>query len=276
MKKNLLLLLLFLFSNQAFSQAVYGVFSLPPATNFGEKQIGTIDPASGDIGLLGNNTSVETGALTMTTGATALNVTTNKSYFIARDTGNVDRIYTVDLTTGITDTNPPLAANYTTSNNWGVWYDEPNGVLYGLFANVNGSGTIEMSSINTTTGAVTTIHSDVTGNGFGGLGSGLMTGDSANNRVFTLVNGDLYVIATDANDTAHFFEVANEVNVAFDTSSVYGLEWHADTSTIWLLYNQDNVNGDRQLAELMGDDNFNDGDELFTVNNIEIDFGDAT
>ena len=275
MKKNLLLLLLFLFSNQAFSQAVYGVFSLPPATNFGEKQIGTIDPASGDIGLLGNNTSVETGALTMTTGATALNVTTNKSYFIARDTGNVDRIYTVDLTTGITDTNPPLAANYTTSNNWGVWYDEPNGVLYGLFANVNGSGTIEMSSINTTTGAVTTIHSDVTGNGFGGLGSGLMTGDSANNRVFTLVNGDLYVIATDANDTAHFFEVANEVNVAFDTSSVYGLEWHADTSTIWLLYNQDNVNGDRQLAELMGDDNFNDGDELFTVNNIEIDFGDA-
>ncbi|MGJ8663312.1 MAG: hypothetical protein ACSHWU_06665, partial [Marinicella sp.] len=274
MKNRIISVLFLIFCCQfVFAQGVYGVFT--PLPNTGEKQIGTVSPATGAIGLLGNNSSVETGSLDMTTGATALNVAGNKSYFIARDSLNVDRIYTVDLTTGITDTNPVLTANYTTSNNWGVWYDEPNAVLYGIFSNVGGSGTIEMASIDTTTGAVTQIHSDVTGNGPGGLGSGLMTGDSDNNRVFTLVDGELYVIATDSNDTAHFFEVANEVNAALDTSSVFGLEWHKDTGTMWFLYNEDNVNGDRQLMEVMGDDNFNDGDEVFQNANILLDNGDA-
>jgi uncharacterized repeat protein (TIGR01451 family) len=269
-------LLLLIFSPLVFAQGVYGVFSLPPATNFGEKQIGTINPADGSIGLLGTNTSVETGALAMTTGATALNVNGNKSYFIARDTNGDSRIYTVDLSTGITDTDPILSGSYTTDNNWGVWYDEPDGVLYALFNDVNGSGTIELTSINTTTGVVTQQHNDVTnGDGAGGLGSGLMTGDSANDRVFTLINGNLYVISTSTANTSWFFEVSGEINGALNTSSVFGLEWHKDTGTIWFLYNQDNVNGDRQLMEVIGDDNFNEFDELFQVNNIEIDFGDA-
>ncbi len=273
-KHQVIALFLCLFSSSLFAQGVYGVFT--PIPNAGEKQVGTINPANGAIGLLGNNASVETGSLAMTTGATALNVANNKAYFIGRDALNVSRIYTVDLNTGITDTNPTLTAGYTADNNWGVWYDEPDGVLYALFNDAASSDTIELTVINTTTGAVTQQHGDITaGDGAGGLASGLMTGDSANDRVFTLINGNLYVISTASINTAHFFEVSGEVNSALNTNSVFGLEWHKDTGTMWFLYNEDNVNGDRQLMELMGDDNFNDGDELFQNANYLLDNGDA-
>ncbi len=275
MKKHLFItLLLCVFSSSLLAQGVYGVFT--PLPNVGEKQVGTINPANGAIGLLGTNASVESGSLAMTTGATALNVANNKAYFIGRDSLNASRIYTVNLNTGVTDTNPTLTAGYTADNNWGVWYDEPDGVLYALFNDVGGSDTIELTVINTTTGTVTQQHADVTaGDGAGGLASGLMTGDSDNDRVFTLINGNLYVISTSSANTAHFFEVSGEVNSALTTNSVFGLEWHKDTGSMWFLYNEDNVNGDRQLMELMGDDNFNDGDELFQNTNYLIDNGDA-
>jgi hypothetical protein len=190
-----------LVSIPSHSQGVYGVFSLPPSTNVGEKQIGTVSPTTGTISLLGTNTSVDSSTLAMTTGATALNVAGNKSYFIGRDSLNADRIYTVDLATGITDTNPVISAGYTTSNNWGVWYDEPNAVLYGLFHRVGFD--IEIVVINTTTGAITPHHSTAAPDGTA-LGSGLLTGNSVGEQIYFLGDGFLYVVSTISTNTGHF------------------------------------------------------------------------
>lgn len=78
MKKHIITLTLLIISQYSIAQAVYGVFT--PTPNIGEKQMGTVDPSTGDITLLGTS-PVETGSLAMTTGATALNVTDNHSYF---------------------------------------------------------------------------------------------------------------------------------------------------------------------------------------------------
>ncbi|WP_223789559.1 DUF11 domain-containing protein [Marinicella meishanensis] len=247
------------------SQEIYGVFGLPPATDLGEKQIGTVDPGTGAITLLGTDTSVETGMLDMTTGATALNVNSNKSYFIGRDDLNVDRIYTVDLNTGITDTNPALTAGYTTSNNWGVWYDEPNATLYALFDR----GTdVELAIINPATGAVTQQHSAIVGSGVA-LGSGLLTGDSTGERVFFIGDGELYVVSTTSTDT-HFSLILDDFWGDYTPSNIFGLEWDQSSDGLWVLYNPGG--GARSLAKIEGD--ISDGGEPEVNTNIEIDFGD--
>ena len=220
-----------LLSGPLSAQEIYGVFGLPNP-NIGQRQVGTINQTTGDIALLGNNASVETGTLAMTTGATALNVAANLSYFVARNASNEDRIYTVDLTTGATTANPLLTAGYTTSNNWGVWYDEPNGVLYGLFdRGVN----IEIATIDPTTGTVTSHHAALETSGMG-LGSGLMTGDSTNNRIFVLIEASLYVIDTQNTDS-HYALLFENFWEEYTVSDFFGLEWDTGNEVLWLVYN---------------------------------------
>lgn len=266
MKKNIWLLwALILCGFNVHSQEVYGVFGLPPATDLGEKQIGTVDPSTGTITLLGTDSSVETGMLDMTTGATALNVNGNKSYFIGRDDLNVDRIYTVDLNTGITDTKPALTAGYTTSNNWGVWYDEPNATLYALFDR----GTdVELAIIDPATGTVTQQHSAIAPSGVA-LGSGLLTGDATGQRVFFIGDGELYVVST-ANTDEHFTLILDDFWGDYTPSTIFGLEWDQGSDGLWVLYNPGG--GARSLAKIEGD--ISDGGEPEVNTNIEIDFGD--
>ncbi|MCB1584521.1 MAG: hypothetical protein KDI92_15805, partial [Xanthomonadales bacterium] len=186
MRKILFILFLTVFAQNSIAQAVYGVFT--PTPNVGEKQIGTVDPSNGDITLLGTS-PVETGSLAMTTGATALNVTDNYSYFIGRDSLNVDKIYTIDLTNGNNIVGSPalLQVGYTTSTNFGIWYNDVTDTLYALF--LIGGTNAELVTINPTTGAVTTIMADVTnGEGVDSLASGLLTGDQNNDRIFAFIN----------------------------------------------------------------------------------------
>ncbi len=262
-------LLLCLFSQSTWGQAVYGVFSLPPATNLGEKQIGTVSPANGDISLLGTNTSVEDGRIDMTTGATALNVTDSKSYFIGEDNSDaptlVDRIYTVDLLTGITDTSPILSAGYTTSTNFGIWFDDQADIIYGLFSV---AGNAELASIDPITGAVTTVIADVTlGDGIDSFASGLMTGgiDNTNSnnakRIFAFINDALFSMNPDTQES--FFVDIQGGN--FLSSKTFGLEWDNNNNALWILYNPDL--GERRIAQVLSEDEFTE--EAF----VDIDFG---
>ncbi|WP_154222582.1 DUF11 domain-containing protein [Marinicella rhabdoformis] len=252
-----------LLSGLLFAQEIYGVFGLPNP-NIGQRQIGTINQSTGDISLLGNNNSVDAGTLAMTTGATALNVAANLSYFVARNAANEDRIYTVDLTNGTTTANPLLTAGYTTSNNWGVWYDEPNGVLYGLFdRGVN----IEIATIDPTTGTVTPHHATLEASGMA-LGSGLMSGDSTNNRIFVLIEASLYVIDTQNTDT-HYALLFEDFWEEYTVSDFFGLEWDTGNEALWLVYNPGG--GARKLT---GFTEIEDGGEPGQIADIELEFGD--
>lgn len=263
--RYLILILLSLISQNVISQEVYGVFGLP-SPNIGNKQVGTVNPGDGSISLLGVSTSVENGTLAMTTGATAINVAGNKSYFIGRDSSNVDRIYTVDLDTGITDSNPALTAGYTTSNNWGVWYDEPNAILYGLFDR----GTdVEIAVVDPATGTVTQHDAAVVASGVA-LGSGLLTGDSAGQRLFFMADDLLYVVDT-ANTNTHYALSTNDFWNGYTASNIYGLEWDKTADALWVLYSPSG--GSRSLAKIEGD--ISDGGEPGINTNIELDFGDA-
>ncbi len=255
------ILLLWTFATSA--QEIYGVFGLPNP-NIGHRQVGTINQSTGDITLLGNNTSVETGTLSMTTGATALNVGANLSYFIARNASNEDRIYTVDLTNGTTTANPLLTAGYTTSNNWGVWYDEPNAVLYGLF---DRGTNIEIATINPSTGAVTPHHATLATTGMA-LGSGLMTGDAINNRIFVIIEASLYVVDTQNTDT-HYALLFEDFWEEYTPSTLFGLEWDKSTEALYLLYTPGG--GARKIIGL---NEIEDGGEPQQTIDIELEFGD--
>jgi len=270
MKKLILATLCLLLNCQLLSaQAIYGVFSLPPSSHLGEKQIGTINPTSGVINLLGNNTSVEDGQINMTTGATALNAADNTSYFIGEDdTAGVDRIYTVDLLTGITTTAPVLSPGYTTSTNFGIWYDGIDDVLYALFVI---SDTAELTSIDPSTGVVTTVIADVVGEEVESLASGLMTGgrDNTNGanakRIFTFINNSLFVINLDDMQS-----VMIEIGGAnFLSNKTFGLEWDNTNNALWFLYNPDL--GGRQMAKVLSEDDFTE--EAFIETDFALDAG---
>ena len=262
MRKILFILFLTVFAQNSIAQAVYGVFT--PTPNVGEKQIGTVDPSNGDITLLGTS-PVETGSLAMTTGATALNVTDNYSYFIGRDSLNVDKIYTIDLTNGNNIVGSPalLQVGYTTSTNFGIWYNDVTDTLYALF--LIGGTNAELVTINPTTGAVTTIMADVTnGEGVDSLASGLLTGDQNNDRIFAFINDGIWTIYPSVPES-YFTEVGN---ASFQSSKTFGLEWDSVSNALWLLYNPDL--GDRQLAKITSDDWL---DEAFSELDIILDGG---
>ncbi len=258
MKKVTLALLMLIFTQLSFAQAVYGVFT--PTPNTGEKQIGTVSPSTGDITLLGTNTSVESGSLAMTTGATALNVTDNYSYFIGRDNLNVDKIYTIDLNNGGNVVGSPvaLAPGYTTSNNFGIWFDDVDDLLYALF--LTGGTDAELVTINPLTGAVTTIMSDVTnGEGVDSLASGLLTGDQDNDRLFAFINDSIWTIYPDVPES-WMTEVGN---ASFLSSKTFGLEWDGASNALWLLYNPDL--GDRQLAKVISEEWFDEAEKELDI-----------
>lgn len=247
MKKFIVTTALLFVCQFSLAQAIYGVFT--PTPNVGEKQIGTVNPSTGDITLLGSNSAVESGSLAMTTGATALNVTDSYSYFIGRDSLNVDKIFTIDLTSGgnIVGSPQTLAAGYTTSNNFGIWYDDVDDTLYALF--LTGGTDAELVSINPTSGAVTTIMADITnGEGVDTLASGLLTGDQDNDRLFAFINDSIWTIYPDAVES-WMTEVGN---ASFLSNKTFGLEWDSVSNALWVLYNPDL--GDRQLAKVISEE----------------------
>ena len=256
MKKIILSIFLVLVYQSSFAQAIYGVFT--PTPNAGEKQIGTINPNSGDITLLGG-APVQSGSLAMTTGATALNVTDNYSYFIGRDSNNISRIYTIDLQTGgnISGTPNQLTAGYTADNNFGIWFDDVDNVIYALFSV---AGAAELTSINPSTGAVTQVMSDVTnGEGIDSIGSGLLTGDQNNDRLFAFINDTVWTIYPDTPES-YLTEIGG---TNFTSSNTFGLEWDGASNALWLLYNPDL--GDRQLAKIISEEWFDEAEKELDI-----------
>jgi uncharacterized repeat protein (TIGR01451 family) len=246
----------------AVAQTVYGLFQVP--TPPGTRQIGTLDPTTGSVGLIGSNTSIDTDPIAIGTGITAIAVAGDVYYFIGTDQGDsLSKVYTVDNDTGATTASHQLSA-YSAGATMGLWYEESTGTLWGLFS--GGSGERILASIDPTTGTVATpINSDISGGPLSTAG-GVFTGDSDNNRVFVVGTPDgddpmLYEVSTsDGSVMPWFFD-------GYDENTVVGIEWDAvsEPTTLWMLVFR---GSGRQLAQ------FNFEEEEIQLAPEEIEFGD--
>ena len=245
---------LVLFAPLASAQTVYGLFGLtsPP----GNKQMGTLDPTDGNIALLGTSTSIDMNAISTTTGATAVAVNARRMYFIGNESGS-DYVYTVNLDDGTLVSRIALSASVatppvstlTTSNTMGVWYDEPNAVLYALF--IAPGGNREVVSIDPTTGVATGLSGAIGGEAIT-TASGVFTGDSAGERVFFIGTpasddpadpGSIYVVSTVDGTETHVM-----LGDDYDENTIQGIEWDASTDTLWTIVHFDRDHIQRALG----------------------------
>jgi uncharacterized repeat protein (TIGR01451 family) len=245
---RLIAMALVIFSGFASAQTVYGLFGLP-AADIGKKQIGTLEPASGNVALLGSSSAIDPGQVSTITGATAVAVDAGLLYFIGRDAVNIDYIYTVDLATGLLVTRqafsagaPAPVSTLTASNTVGVWYDEPAQVLYALF--IAPGGDREVVSIDPSTGVTVSVSGAIAGEAITTAG-GVFTGDSSGERVF--------FIGTPASDDAQLYTVSTAdgsfIQVPlqdYDQNSVQGIEWDSSNDILWAIVH--GRSGERQLA----------------------------
>ncbi|MEN1727041.1 MAG: hypothetical protein AAGJ52_01250 [Pseudomonadota bacterium] len=222
------------------AQSVYGAWALSFPNN-GQRQVGVIDPTTGLVSLIGPG-AVDSDNINTTTGITAIALAANVFYFIGEDQGDgLSKLFSVDLSTGQLNPTPAVAMplGYGVGQVQGLWYSDGTATLYGLFTAVGGDR--EVVSINTTTGAVTTVQALVAGAaGFPGAlatASGVFTGDPDGNRVFFVGTLDssgepalMEVSLDDGSSIAHIGE--GDV----DESNVVGIEWDTENQTIWVTY----------------------------------------
>ncbi len=243
--------LLLLASGAVSAQTVYGLFGLPNP-DIGKKQLGTLEPTTGNVALLGSASSIDPGQVATTTGATAVAVDAGLVYFIGRDSTNTDYIYTVDQASGALVTRKTFSAGapapisaLTASNTMGVWYDEPAQVLYALF--IAPGGDREVVSIDPTTGTTVSVSGAVAGEALTTAG-GVFTGDSTGQRVFFL--------GTPASDAAQLYMVSTANGSVtqvplqdYDESTVQGIEWDSSSDTLWSIVSTGR-DGGRALASI--------------------------
>lgn len=245
----------------ASAQTVVGLFQVP--TPPGTRQIGTLDPVTGSVGLIGTNTSIDSDQISIGTGITAIAVADDVYYFVGTDQGDgLSKVYTVVVDTGATSASHTLSA-YSAGATMGLWYEESTSTLWGLFS--GGSGERILASIDPTDGTVTPLNSDISSGPLSTAG-GVFTGDPDNNRVFLLGTPDgddpmLYEVSTsDGSVTPWFFD-------GYDENSVVGIEWDAvsEPATLWMLVFR---GSGRQLAQ------YNFDEEEIQLASEDIDFGD--
>ena len=247
----------------AGAQTIYGLFQIPVGSG-GTRQIGTLDPTTGGVGLIGSPTSIDSDQIAIGTGITAIAVADDVYYFVGIDQGDsISKVYTVDNDTGVTLTSQALSA-YSAGATQGLWYEGSTSTLWGLFS--GGSGERILASIDPTDGTVATpINSDIAGGPLSTSG-GVFTGDPDNNRVF--------VIGTPDGDDPMLFEVSTADGAAtpwpfdgYDENTVVGIEWDAvsDPTTLWMLVIQGG--GLRQLAQY----NFDEQEIILAPEEIDFD-----
>ncbi len=244
------------------AQTVVGLFQVP--TPPGTRQIGTLDPTTGGVSLIGSNTSIDSDQIAIGTGITAIAVAGDVYYFVGTDQGDgLSKVYTVVIDTGATSESHVLDT-YSAGSTMGLWYEESTSTLWGLFS--GGSGERILASIDPSDGSVATpTNSDISGGPLSTAG-GVFTGDPDNNRVFLLGTPDgddpmLYEVSTlDGSVMPWFFD-------GYDENTVVGIEWDAvsEPATLWMLVFR---GSGRQLAQ------YNFDEEEIQMAPEEIDFGD--
>jgi len=254
--------LLVCLSNPVGAQTIYGLFQIPVGSG-GTRQIGTLDPTTGGVGLIGTPISIDSDQIAIGTGITAIAVADDVYYFVGIDQGDsLSKVYTVDNDTGATLASQTLSA-YSAGATQGLWYEESTTTLWGLFS--GGGGERILASIDPATGTVAPpINSDISGGPLSTSG-GVFTGDPDNNRVFVIGTPDgddpmLYEVSTsDGSVMPWFFD-------GYDENTVVGIEWDAvsDPTTLWMLVIQGG--GLRQLAQ------YNFDEEEIQLAPEEIDF----
>ena len=110
-------------------QPTYGLFQ--PSSDPGNRQLGQIS-LEGDIALLGTATSIYDDDISTPSGITAYSIGGDVVYFIGKtQSDGISRIFTVDTADG-SATSQELGFG-TDSTVVGIWYDDSNETLYGLF-----------------------------------------------------------------------------------------------------------------------------------------------
>ncbi|GEM_PF-6275933 len=144
------------------SLPVLGLFS--PASTSGKRQLGQIS-IDGAVSLLGTENSLSSENITMASGITAFNRQTQTFYCIGETSGDgLSRIFTVSAEDG--SSSSAVLSSGTASSIVGIWYDEVQEVLYGVFQVGPGLAQRQLASINPSTGLVSFIgipNSSITG-----------------------------------------------------------------------------------------------------------------
>lgn len=158
-------------------------------------------------------------------------------YFIGTDNETVpgtSKVYTVDLTTGITQSAAPLGT-YSASEVSGLWYDEMTSTLWGLFID---GGDRALAAIDPITGIVAPPINPAIAEGPVTTAPGVFTGDSSGQRVF-------FIGTSDNLGEPHVFEVSTADGTVtpyviedFDESLIMGMEWDDTRSTLWMIIHQ--------------------------------------
>ncbi len=245
------------------AQTIYGVFGLP-SPDIGMRQLGTLDPTTGGVSLLGSSTSIDVDTIGTYAGITAVAVAGDVFYLIGDDNGTVpatSTIYTVDLDTGAT-LNAVALGTYTASEVAGLWYDQGSSTLWGLFID---SGDRALASIDPTSGTVASPVNGAIAEGNVSTAPGVFTGDSDGQRVFFVGTPDslgepqVFEVSTaDGTVTPHILE-------DYDESLVQGIEWDAERTTLWMIVH---LGTGRRLAS------YDVEEEFLQLSSGEIDFGD--
>ena len=132
-------------ASQSAAQSTVGVFHLANAgPNSGHRQAGTLG-TDGVISLLGNANSIDAGTISTASGLTAYNHGANLLYMIGGS-----NVYSINTTTGIA-TSQALSEG-SSGSIAGLYYDEPDGRLLGLFSVPTSDRALK--TIDPTTGTV--------------------------------------------------------------------------------------------------------------------------
>ena len=162
------------------SQPTYGLFS--PLSDSGKRQLGTID-TDGNVTLLGTDTSLSSANIATSAGFTTYDRASKTVYALGKTASdNVSRVFSIDVTDG-SSTNAPLSFG-TISSVVGIWWDEVNTTLYGVFQVGAGLADRQLGSIDPTTGSVLLIGSPET-TILSSIG-GVLTGSRTEGEVYFL------------------------------------------------------------------------------------------
>lgn len=202
---------------------LYGLFIV----SGGNRQLGTINPATGAVALLGS--PIGAAAISSASGVNSLDATGNRFFFVGTPNLGSESIFAIDTATGANTPGSPQVLG--TSAVVGLEYDAGEGALYGLF--IVSGGNRQLGTVNPANGAVALLGSPI-GAAAISSSSGVDALDAGGNRYFfpgtpNLGSESIYTV-----DTATGGNAPNSPQV-LATGIVLGLEYDSGALPVTLL-----------------------------------------